>query len=607
MTSRSSSVPGTRPPWQLVVLSLAALLVLAAVAVLAAAAAGGSAQVLQDAGWTVRTVGPVIALLVDLTGAFTLGAAVIAGWVLPGDRDRPRVLLGAAVAAGAWTLLHVGGLLTSYALATGQALTAPSFGSDLGVFAGTELGRWLVASLVLAGATTVLAVLATGRAGARWVALGAAASLMCTAMTGHAAGTASHETATTTLFVHLLAVGAWVGGLGALQLCSPGEHEDEVIAVRRFSRLALVCWAAVLLSGLWALAVRMNGPGDLLGSAYVQLGVMKAFVLACLAGAGVLQRRLLAGSPASSGMQVRARLSLLELALMGLAIALAAAMSSSPPPASQEPVGGSPAVLLTGLPLPAAPDLAGLATAWRPDAFALAAVCVLVLLWWWPTAPPRSRSASLRLLIALGTGLLVLSGPLAVYAKVLFSAHLMEHALLLGVVGVLLGTVVPRVPRPLRTAPGERLPWRSALAAMLALAAPALAYGAGHLRPLLASHLGHLALICACVAAGALLALAARESRWTGVLGAALLGLGGLWIALTPTVIASSWFGATGRTWRANALVDQHQGGWVLLGMAAVGLLVQGILAAMTPSARNGNLGPDAQVPARAETVSRLD
>src|SRR5690625_5473685 len=81
------------------------------------------------------------------------------------------------------------------------------------------------------------------------------------AMTGHAAGDETHEVATSTMFVHLLAVGIWLGGLAVLQLL-PASSRDNGRVVRGYSHLALICWIALALSGVWALAVRMNTPGE---------------------------------------------------------------------------------------------------------------------------------------------------------------------------------------------------------------------------------------------------------------------------------------------------------------------------------------------------------
>ncbi|WP_114853607.1 cytochrome c oxidase assembly protein [Brachybacterium sp. YJGR34] len=583
--------PRVRPV--LVLALLAALAALAMVAVLAAHVAGGDNAVLLDAGPLARRGAPVAALVADLGAALALGGAVVAGWLLHDERDRTRVLTAVGVAAGVTTVARGLSLAFSYALATGQAVASPRFGSDLSVFFATDLGIWLLTGLLIAAAMTTVAVLGTSVGIARSVAVLASLVAFASAMTGHAAGDETHEVGTSTMLVHLLAVGVWLGGLAVLQLL-PARSRDDARVVRGYSHLALVCWVALALSGIWALAVRMNGPADLLTSAYVQIGLAKALLLILLAVLGALQRRQVAtgfGQDADGrrALATYRRLAILELALMGLAVALAAAMSSSPPPADAGTPPAGAAGLLTGYPLPPAPDLTTLVTAWRPAPFAMALACVLVLVWWRPSAPRRSRGASGALVAATVLLIWLTSGPLNVYGKVLVSAHVLQHVLLLVPTGVLLGAVAA-VPSGLRAV----LRGRWWLAALVAAAGPLVmvgAYAGPFLRLALEGHAAHLALQMLALAAGALTALAVRAAdpelslgrRLTVLAAPLLVGIGaGTVLLLSDTLLAASWFGATGRTWWADALADQHRAGaavLVVVALTAVSLLGAGFVA----------------------------
>ena len=577
-----TAMPRPRPA--VVVALLGALAVLAGLAVLAADAAGGDNLVLMDAGPIARRGAPVAAVLADLAGALTLGGAAVAGWLLREPADRARALLVVAIAAGATTLLRGAGLVLSYAVATGQPVGSPRFGSDLPVFFGTDLGIWLLTGVVLAAVTTTIAVLGTSRGIARTVTALASLVAFAAAMTGHAAGDETHEVGTSTMLIHLLAVGIWLGGLAVLQLL-PARSRDDAHVVRGYSHLALICWIALALSGVWALAVRMNGPGEILTSAYVQLGLAKAVLLLLLGGLGALQRRQIAVGFETPGTGQHARstyrrLAILELALMGLAVALAAAMSSSPPPAEAGTPPEGPAGVLTGYPLPPAPELLTVLGAWRPAPFGMALACVLVLLWWRPTAPARTRAGTVRLLLGAATLVLLTSGPLNVYGKVLISAHV----LLVVPAGVLLGSVLV-MPTALRGVIARRW-W---LAVPCAAAGPAVLIGiylGPLLRPALDGHAAHLALQVLALAAGVLTALAVRAvpataPRWGRAAATAapvLLVLGaGLALLRTDALVAASWFGATGRTWWADALADQHRAGvavLVVVGITAAALAV---------------------------------
>lgn len=613
--------PGDRPPGAALplpaVVALAALAVagVAALAAATAALAAGDNVVLIDAGAIARHGAPAAAVLADLSGALTLGGSIVAGWIVREESARSRALLVSAICAGVWTVSQALALAFSYAVATGQPVGSPRFGSDAAVFLGTDLGAWLITGVVVAALTTSVALLGSSVALARAVVVLAGLGLFAKAMTGHAAGDANHEVATSTMLVHLMAIGIWVGALAVLQLLPSGPDRDSAAVIRRFSHLALIAWCALLISGLWALTVRMNGPSDVLTSLYVQIGVAKAALLGILAVFGLRQRRLLAGrveadagardsasasagsgaGPAGSGAIVPEpireyrRLAVLELGLMGLAVGLAAAMSSSPPPAQQSAAATGPAGILTGYPLPAAPGLVELLTTWRPDAYALAAAIVLLLLWWRPTGPARSPGSSLALLAACAAMVVITSSSVAVYAKVLFSAHLMEHLLLMLLVGPVLGALVT-LPAALRRAAGtdRGAPAegsRRSTAVLAALGAVPVAllvtvYATPLLRLALDGHAAHLALLHLAVLSGAAPVLAARlAGRRALVLAAPLVVVlaAGIVLMTGTDLIQSSWFGATGRTWRADALTDQRQGGIAVTAMA-VGALVAALL-----------------------------
>src|SRR5699024_1860048 len=478
-----------------------------------------------------------------------------------GDRTRAMTLV--AIAAAVTTLARGASLAFSYAVATGQAVGSERFGSDLNVFLGTDLGIWLVLALVVSATATTIAVTGSSVTVARIVAVAIAMVGFASAMTGHAAGDETHEVATSTMFVHLLAVGIWLGGLAVLQLL-PASSRDNGRVVRGYSHLALICWIALALSGVWALAVRMNTPGVVLTSPYVQLGVAKAVLLIALGGLGALQRRQIAtgfdesaaaGAPAAAAVGTYRQLALLELVLLGLAVALAAAMSSSPPPAEVVTPEGSPASVLTGYPLPPEPDLLTVATQWRPDPMGIALACVLMLIWWRPQGPARDRSATIRLLLGCAALLLATNGALNVYAKVLISVHLAQHLLLMVVAGALLGSITP-------------VPAR----ATAVLGLPRSAIDAGPLlSPAMYAHALHLALQGLALGGGVLSVLAVRASqRPLPVVAAPLLLLvgAGIMLASTDLLIAASWFGVTGRDWMRDALADQHLGGWIVIALA---------------------------------------
>lgn len=587
----------TRPPIVPAVVAGAVLLILAVIAVLAADAAGAGNVVLRNAGAIAGAGAPIAALVADLAGAIALGGALLAGWLLRVPADRSRAMLVVAVAVGVTTVARGLALLFSYAIATGQPVGSERFGSDLAVYLATDLGVWLLTALLVSAAATAVAVTGTSRGLARVVTVMMVAVMFCAAMTGHASGDSNHEVATSTMVVHLLAVGIWLGGLAVLQLL-PATSRDDAAVVRGYSHLALITWIALGVSGVWALGVRMNGLGDLVTSPYVQIAAAKAVLLLALGAMGVLQRRQIATGLSRTApgeglppVAVYRRLALMELALLGLAVSLAAAMSSSPPPAEAVPPPPGPAAVLSGYALPPAPDLAAVLTQWRPDPFGMALACVLLLAWWRPTAPARERTASIRLVAGAAVLVLLTSGPLNVYSKVLISAHVLQHVLLLVLAGALIGSAVT-VPTALRVLVRSRT-WLAALLAAAPVALLAGAYAGPLLRLALDSHVAHLGLQMLALGGGVLAVLLvravlgdapdpnaqrgrrdSRAIRAVAVAGAPVLLLlvAGIVLSTTDTLLAASWFGATGRDWRMDALADQRSVGPIVIAVAVLAM-----------------------------------
>lgn len=90
--------------------------------------------------------------------------------------------------------------------------------------------------------------------------------------------------------VHVLAAAAWLGGLPALALTLPGNAQAAVTATARFSVLGIICVAALLASGAinsWQL---LNGPGDLLATAYGRVLLAKVALFAAMIAVAAVNR-----------------------------------------------------------------------------------------------------------------------------------------------------------------------------------------------------------------------------------------------------------------------------------------------------------------------------
>lgn len=285
---------------------------LAATAVLAVALLlGGGAPAAPPPG--VASDPRVPAWLGDVAGlASVLVGAVAVGFGLL------RVARPAAHAAAAWTSLSVlqlgihaweqRGRLGVLESATGQAIALQ------GVLAFVAAAGWAVAD----------------RAPGRSLALPASlAALLPVVLAGHPRSADNRWLASVSVSVHVVAAAVWVGGLAALLwLCvSGGEWRGRL---RRYSTVALVAVVALAASGVVA-AVGRLGPSELFTSKYGALIVLKAVALGALAGAGWLQRTHIVGRLTGVWRPFVA-LATFELTVMTLAMALAAALSRTPPP-----------------------------------------------------------------------------------------------------------------------------------------------------------------------------------------------------------------------------------------------------------------------------------
>jgi copper transport protein len=271
--------------------------------------------------------------LVLLVGAAATGLAVVRR-TLP---SAARPLL--AVAAG----LAVAGLAARF-VAEYAAADAP-LGDLLASSTGTGLLRLAVGVAVAVVAATLLADRAgveDGGGAARveawrlWlVGAAAAAAMLLHVLAGHAAGPSSLRPLNLLAqWVHVLAIGAWIGGLVWLLASLRGrQRADQVAAVVRFSKLAAPVLAVVVLTGLARAVDLAGGWRGLLDSGYGRVLDVKVLLFLGLVALAALNRYrvvpTLSGDPRRLGTlrrNVRG-----EVALAACVLAAAALLSQLPP------------------------------------------------------------------------------------------------------------------------------------------------------------------------------------------------------------------------------------------------------------------------------------
>jgi cytochrome c oxidase assembly factor CtaG/putative copper export protein len=447
--------------------AIGAVVVVIAVATGLAAAAGSGAiapTLLDDPGVLVRWGLVVVRVLADLSASVTIGVLLLAAIALPskdGDAHRPALLI-AATSATIWAVSQIVLLVFSFADVLGAPLGGPDMGTQLVAFArDVEIGRNLFITAVSAAVIGLLAAGATRLTSAGLLALAALATLVPTALSGHASTSTDHETAVTSLGVHLLGASIWAGGLAALLILAPMLSTSTLAAaVRRYSAFAVWCFAGVAISGLinaWLRVGSLSG----LNSTYGLLLFGKAAALVILGGAGYWHRERTMPELDGGRRAAFARLAVVELGVMAVAFGLAAALSRTPPPNSGAPVAESVVQSLTGYALPGPQTLSTWLTAWHPDLLWILVAALAAYGYLAGVVRLRRRGDSWSPLrtVPFIAGLLVLtyttSGAPAVYGRVLFSSHMVMHMLLTMVVPPLLVLGAP-VTLALRTVAGRR-------------------------------------------------------------------------------------------------------------------------------------------------------
>lgn len=539
---------------------------------------------------------PVARLVHDLCAAATVGVLLAAVVLAPAS--------GRAVtrAAGAWAL----GWAASAALT--EVLTLSDF---IGLPPGDALrsgvlptfllnipqGQAFLAVTLAALAVAAGSLLARGPLSRSALLAVAVLAVLPPAYVGHSASAADHNLAVLSLMAHVAAVVLWTGGLYALVAHLRAEP-GFTVAVRRFSTLALGCFAAVGVSGALNAWVRLGSIPLLWQSRYGLLVLAKLVALAVLGTFGWRHRRGTIAALESGGARAPfLRLAAGEVAVMAGTLGLAVALGRTPPP---ETAGAEHQHDALGYALPPLSPGA-LATEVRPDPIALlllAAGLAAYLAGVRRLARDGERWPAGRTASWLG-GLLVLayatSGGVAAYGPAVFSAHAAQYALLGAVGPVLLAFGAPvtlwRRARPeadpLGGSAGHALSHPATALALYVLPASVL-YLTGLFtlaQPSLALRLAAQAVVTAgavvffVVAAGVdplprairpqvrawMLAGAIAVRAWTGL------------IVLIGPVQAPDWYAALGLPWAPGRAGDQTLG--ALLGTGVPLVVLAALLA----------------------------
>jgi cytochrome c oxidase assembly factor CtaG/putative copper export protein len=445
-------VPAQRRASVLPLLSVGVVLA-ALIAVGLVALTGGAGYLiagLPDPGLVTRYGITVVRVLSEAASVVCIGALLLAAFLVPPQKSGTLGPEGYAAVrtAGiaAWVWFAAALLSVAFTAADGAGkpfgeVLSPQTLLDL-VDAIEQPKAWLWTALIAVllalgcrlvltwGWTTVLFFVAV-------------AGLIPVAVTGHSASGGSHDMATNSLLFHLVAASLWVGGLVALLALGWRRGNHLTIAAKRFSRMALVCWIVMAISGVINALVRIN-LGDLLTTDYGLLVVAKTVALLLLGVFGHQQRRRgVAGLVNGQGGSQLLRLAAVEVLIMFVTIGLASGLARTPPPADAitQP---STTELLIGYNLDGAPTFWRLLTDWRFDLVYGTAAIVLAGLYLAGVWRLRKRGDAWPVgrIVAWLAGCLVIllatSSGVGRYSPAMFSVHMGSHMMLSMVAPVLL-------------------------------------------------------------------------------------------------------------------------------------------------------------------------
>lgn len=600
-------------------------------ALFAGLAVGGAAaeRAVLDPGALVRFGLPIARMLVNISAAAMIGSVAFALWVLAKKRDEYNTALDfAAGSAAVLTISSLATLLFIFVDVSGLAFAADEqFGAALALFVtDIELGKLWLMVVLFAALTTVLAFAIRDQRAVLLIMLTAVITVMPLGQQGHAAGASGHNAAVTALTVHLLAAAVWLGGLLTVVMLNRSVDRSRLqVIVQRYSTLALLAFIGVASSGIVSSLLRVGGWQDLVGTGYGWILIGKVIALTTLGVLGALQRRRFITKlsvPGTAGTKAFWLLVMVELAFMGIASGLAAALGRTETPVPQTVLTGAPSVTpaewLTGDPLP--PEITGLSifTAWRFDlgwtlitAFAL--FFYLAGVW---RLHKRGDRWPLHRTVLWVAGILLLfyatNGLLNAYEQYLFSVHMLGHMMLTMVIPMLLVLGAP-ITLALRGIEKRRDgSWGTREWIMWALHTPyakfithpivAAVIFAGSLwvfyyTPLLrwaaTDHLGHQWMIVHFLISGYLFALSLvgidpvpyrfpYPLRLITLLATmAFHAFFGISIMSNSSLLLADWYGAMGRTWGLPPLADQAMGGGIAWGIGELPTLALAVIVAV--------------------------
>ena len=256
----------------------------------------------------------------------------------------------------------------------------------------------------------------------------------------HGSSSGRHGLAIGALVIHVIALSFWVGGLFGLTQLS---KQQKFIALPRFSEIALWSAITVAISGAATAWTRLDSL-QAWQSKYGVITLVKISLTFTLIGFGALHRRWIIKSDYPSVF----RLITAEIGIMFATVFVGSWLSTVNPP--EREITSTPALLVTGIEMPAPPTFSRVLLGYEADGLMLGLLIFLVALYIKGVIILTKRGdkwpVGRTIAFALGISAVdfATSGGLGLYSHFAFSNHMMAHMVLgmIAPIGIVLGAPI---------------------------------------------------------------------------------------------------------------------------------------------------------------------
>jgi putative copper resistance protein D len=582
---------------------------------------------IEEADTTVTWGVPTLRALALITGVITVGAQLSAAFLAPSGRDGVLSRSGRnSITIGYFAALTWAMLLLLLAVAELANVLALSWGAVLqpGVLA-TYLWEVPTARAALLGAALALIVAigsvltATTGLAAIWLIL-ALVAISLPSVFGHGSALGDHALAMTSSTAHAVAAALWVGGLAFLIVQAFMRPPVEggwnlATSTQRFGRLATVCLVVVAISGVGNAYTRLEYPAQLWETGYGQMVLTKFVAILCIGAIAMLLRRILDRRPAGSKdrgyeRSQLARVAVVELTILTLAMGMGLALASSAPPRFLIPFD-DPGEYLLGTSYPGAPTFTSVTLGFRLEPLFLSLSLVAAALYVIGYLRLRRRGDQWPLtrllcwLVGIGLVIWCTNASISLYAQVSVGLHMVQHMTLtmLAPIFLVLGapaTLALRALAPSTTqqrGPREWLLWLLNSPVAMVLTNPFYVfivyvfgtyalYLTGAFATLMGTHIGHVAMQAHFLISGYLFAwvLIGIDPRprpvpyWGRILmlllALAFHGFFAVSLMMRTEPLAPEWYSVVRPDWVTDPLADTLAGAQVAWGLSEIPTLI---------------------------------